>query len=256
MNIFDSHAHIQDSRISGDCSGLLERAKASGVSRILCCGSNENDWGIVAELYEKHPDFIIPAFGVHPLYVHTVSDHWYETLSGLFDQYPEAAVGEIGLDKWTKDNDYQGQIDIFRKQMLYAASHNRPVSLHCRNAWLDLQRVICDTGVPRCGGVMHSWSGSAEMVPVMIQHNLSISFSGSITNNNNRKGIRALLDVPADKLLVESDAPDLPPLQRTAPNEPSYIIDTIKRIAELRNVSDLEIAEQTFKNANRIFCAR
>jgi TatD DNase family protein len=256
MNIFDSHAHLQDNRIYNNCIGILKRADLSGVCRILCCGSNEEDWGIVAGLYEAHPDFIIPAFGIHPFYVHTLSEHWFEILNGLLDKYPGAAVGEIGLDKWIKDCDYQQQLDIFRKQMKYATSHNRPVSLHCRNAWLDLHTIISDTGVPECGGVVHSWSGSAEMVHVMIKHNLSISFSGSITSGNNRKGIRALLEVPAEKLLVESDAPDLPPSQRNFPNEPSYIIDTIKKIAELRMVTDLEIAEQTFKNSSRIFCHR
>jgi TatD DNase family protein len=88
----------------------------------------------------------------------------------------------------------------------------------------------------------------------MIKHNLSISFSGAITNDNNRKGIRALLEVPIEKLLIESDAPDLPPSQRILPNEPSYIIDTIKKIAELRMMTDTEIARQTFRNACRIFC--
>ncbi|MGE5672049.1 MAG: TatD family hydrolase, partial [Fibrobacterota bacterium] len=193
MNIFDSHAHLQDNRIYSNCTGVLERAEIRGVCRILCCGSNEEDWGIVAGLYEKYPDCIIPAFGIHPFNVHTLSDRWFETLNDLLDQYPGATVGEIGLDKWTKDIDYQRQLDIFRMQMDCATSHNRPVSLHCRNAWLDVHNVISDTGVPECGGAVHSWSGSAEMVHVMINHNLSISFSGSITNNNNRKGIRALL---------------------------------------------------------------
>jgi TatD DNase family protein len=254
MNIFDSHAHLQDNRIFSSCTALLERAEICGVRRILCCGSNEQDWGVVAGLYEKYPDRIIPAFGIHPFYVHGLSDHWLETLIGLLDQYPGAAVGEIGLDKWIKDWDYQQQLDIFRKQMDYAVLYNRPVSIHCRNAWQDLHTVISDTGVPACGGAVHSWSGSAEMVHVMIKHNLSISFSGSVTNDNNRKGIRALLEVPAEMLLIESDAPDLPPSQRKFPNEPSYIVDTIKKIAELRMVTDTDLAEQTFKNASRIFC--
>lgn len=226
-----------------------------GVSRILCCGSNEEDWGIVAELCEKYPDCIIPAFGIHPFYVHSLSEHWFETLNKFFVLYPDAAVGEIGLDKLVKDGDYQRQLDIFRKQMEYAVSHNRPVSLHCRNAWLDLSNIISVTGVPECGGVVHSWSGSAEMMHVMIKHNLSISFSGAITNDNNRKGKKSLLEVPPEKLLVESDTPDMPPLQRNFPNEPSYLVDTIKKIAELRMVTEIEIAEQTFNNASRIFCS-
>ena len=254
MKIFDSHAHLQDSRISCYCTGILERAAGSGVCRILCCGSNEEDWGEVAGLYEKYPDYIIPAFGIHPLYVHTLSDHWFKKLNELLDNYPCAAVGEIGLDGEKKDRDYQRQRDIFRMQMNSAVLHNRPVSLHCRNAWLDLQRIVLESGVPACGGAVHSWSGSAEMVQIMIKNNLSISFSGAITNEKNKKGVRALLQVPAEKLLVESDTPDLPPSQKKFPNEPSYINETIKKIAELRMVTDVEIARQTFENACRIFC--
>lgn len=255
MKLFDSHAHLQDNRIYNNYAALLERAQMCGVSRILCCGSNEEDWEIVAELYKKYPDCIIPAFGVHPFYVHSLSKNWFETLNNLFTLYPDAAVGEIGLDKLVKDSGYQRQPDVFRRQMEYAVSHNRPVSLHCRNAWCDVADILSVTGVPECGGVVHSWSGSAEMVHVMIKHNLSISFSGSITNDNNRKGRRSLLEVPPEKLLVESDAPDIPPSQRNFPNEPSYLVDTIKKIAELRIVSEKEIAEQTFNNASRIFCS-
>jgi len=254
MNIFDSHAHLQDNRIYSNSSALLERAQKSGICKILCCGSTEEDWAFVAGLYEKFPDCIVPAFGIHPFYVNTLSDHWIETLNGLLDHYPAAAVGEIGLDKYTKDSDYPRQLDIFRVQMICAFVRNRPVSIHCRNAWLDLHNIISDTGVPMCGGAVHSWSGSAEMVHVMIKHNLSISFSGSITNDFNRKGVKSLLEVPLEKLLVESDAPDLPPLKQNTPNEPSYIVHTIKKIAELRMLTENEIADHTSRNAYQIFC--
>lgn len=231
----------------------MARAKEAGVGRILCCGTKENDWETVAELSQSYQE-IIPAFGLHPWFVQERSEKWLDRLASLLTRYPGAALGEIGLDHAVEYNNANHQTGVLVEQLKLARELQRPVSLHCRRAWgalIPLLQQQC--GLP-FGGAIHSYSGPVDLIPTLAGLNVSFSFSGSITYNHNKRGSRSAVLVPDDRLLVETDSPDIPPAGiAKASNEPANLTMVVHRLAELRGTTVQTIGELTHRNAERLF---
>lgn len=255
MDLFDSHCHLQDKRLGDDISSVIDRAEKAGVKKILCCGSTEEDWDDVARLSEKFP-ILIPAFGLHPWYIDERSEKWLFKLEEMLVSFPSAAVGEIGLDHVIDRKDKSEQLDVFSAQIELAARYNRPVSIHCRKAWGDLISLFEEKDCVCQEGVIHSYSGSAELIDRLVKFGFFISFSGSVTFERNRKAQESVKRTRLDRLLVESDSPDIPPYGVEGVNEPCNMINVIKRIAEIRGVDPQEIARITYENAERVFVRR
>jgi TatD DNase family protein len=250
---FDAHCHLQDVRLQADLPAVMARARQANVSGMLCCGSAEADWNRVLELSRQWPDLIIPAFGLHPWYVHERSADWLNQLESLLRTVP-AAVGEIGLDRAIENFDEAAQQEVFVRQLELARQLHRPVSIHCRQAWEWLEILLRQSGPLPAGGMIHSYSGSAELVPLWNQFGLAISYSGSITRENNKRGRKSLQVVPADQLLIETDCPDIMPSGVVGElNEPANLPFIARTVAMLRNIDLGELARQTGLNAWRIF---
>jgi TatD DNase family protein len=168
-------------------------------------------------------------------------------------RHPTAAVGEIGIDHTLKQRNDTEQCIVFTEQLRLATKLKRPVSIHCRKAWFVLQSTLKTlSGVP-FGGVVHSYSGSSELVSELLKYGLSISFSGSVTNERNLRARQSATIVPIDKLLVETDSPDLIAYGRVGMNEPSYIMDIISTISLIKGLEPDVIARKTFENGMTIF---
>lgn len=251
MRLFDSHCHLQDKRIFPKHEIILKCASALGVSRILCCGTNEHDWDNVAWLASNY-ETVIPAFGVHPWYVNNLSESWYQNLEARLVEFPGASVGEIGLDFKVNDGVEGLQVDIFLKQLELAERLCRPVSIHCRKAVGKLVEIIDRKG-SLCRGVIHSYSGSAELVKKFEKAGLYISFSGSVTFDKNKRASLAAQAVSDERLLIETDSPDILPDKLNGLNEPANIVSVVDRIAFLRNTDLEQIAQKTYDNASRLF---
>ena len=255
MQLFDSHAHLQDERFA-DVAPLLDRAKAQNVAAIVCCGSTEDDWERVVAIAGMDP-MVIPAFGIHPWYVGSLSSHWRDDLTRLLGENPNAAVGEIGIDKMV-DTDFGLQMEVFASQIEIARQLSRPVSIHCRKAWEPLMRTLGD--IARSGpirGVIHSYSGSRELVSVLESWGLHLSFSGSITYDRNRRGREAVKAVSHDRLLIETDSPDILPRGVDVPlNEPSFLWIVNREVALLRGEDPVGSARITMRNATTLFLGR
>lgn len=252
MNLFDSHCHLQDKRLGDDISAVIDRAEKAGIKKILCCGSTEEDWDEVARLSGQFP-VVIPAFGLHPWYIDGRSEKWLFRLEEMLRSFPSAAVGEIGLDHAIDRVNNSGQLDVFSAQIDLAARYKRPVSIHCRKAWGDLISVFEERDHVFQGGVIHSYSGSEELVDRLEKLGFYISFSGSVTFKRNRKAQESVKRTRTDRLLVESDSPDIPPYGVVEANEPCNMVRVVERIAEIRGVDPQEIAKVTYKNAERVF---
>jgi TatD DNase family protein len=254
MELFDAHAHLQDERLIGDADGHIRRARAAGVQRAVCCGSSEEDWPAVLELALKYPDFVVASFGLHPWYINGRSPRWLTDLEGFLKKIP-SGVGEVGLDFAISDFDPKAQREVFEAQLELARSLGRPVSVHCRKGWEVLFEVMGRTGPLRQGGVLHSYAGGLDRVEEACRHGFSISFSGSITRSNNKKGRKALAAVPGERLLVETDAPDIPPVGVEGITEPCHLALVVRSMAEVLGQAESEVARATFANAQRIFGA-
>lgn len=252
MKLFDSHCHLQDPRIGEDLHSVMNRASVAGVSAMLCCGTSEQDWDKVIEISQKY-ESVIPALGIHPWFIGTRSEKWLDRLECVLKSFPEAAVGEIGLDYTLKGGNEKEQLSVFIDQLRLAAKLDRPLSIHCRKAWGDLTELLeQEKGVSQ-GGAIHSYSGAPQLVSRIQSFGLSISFSGSLTREGNRRGKASLVHVDPERLLIETDSPDLLPRGHTGNNEPANIISIVKEVSSVLGYSDEMVSEITFNNGMELF---
>jgi len=254
--LFDSHTHLQDKRLKKDLSGVIDRARAAGVSKLVICATREKDWDAVMELAQNY-SFIYPAFGIHPWFVNKVSEDWEEKLVGYLDKMP-SAIGECGLDFVVQGTGREAQEHIFKRQLLLAKKMHLPVSIHCRKAWERLFEILRKVGKLPGGGLIHSYSGSHELIPALEEMGFYICFSGTVSNPHSIRVHKALRKVSRERLLIETDSPDLLPYtvyepDRKKHNEPAYLVAVAESVSELLDISFEEVASQTFKNAEKLF---
>jgi TatD DNase family protein len=252
--MFDSHCHLQDERIEGRVDGIVDAAVRAGVSRVLCCGSREADWDGVARIGAGYRGVVTCAYGVHPLYAGDVGGGCMTKLEEYLTRDPSAAVGEIGLDHFAAPRNDAAQADIFIRQLEIAGRYERPVSIHCRKAWGDLLSILGGVGGLRRGGAIHSYSGPPDLVGELEKLGCYISFSGSITIPGNKRAAESLKKVSPERLLIETDSPDLLPSGAPGPhNEPANITVVINRVAEILGEAPGKVAALTHDNAQRLF---
>jgi TatD DNase family protein len=249
MHLYDTHCHLQDERLTMFLNGVLSRASAAGVTRMLCCGSLETDWPAVAKLALLH-SAIRPAYGLHPWYLENRTPGWESLLRARLSAEPQAVLGEVGLDFAIKSPPRALQQECLVTQLNLAAELDRPVSIHCRKAWGALPALLRSLAKRPPALIFHSYSGDAELIPVLLRYNSYFSFSGSLTREGNRRGKAAAIAAPADRILLESDAPDLPPRQvPDGPNEPANMLYTLADLALCRGLTPEETAKLTWQNA-------
>lgn len=209
IKLFDSHCHLQDQRISNVVPKLIRTALDNGVVYFAVNGTSEKDWPVVKEMSDSY-SCILPSVGIHPLRVAERTPNWFHTLKDFFEANPCAAVGEIGLDKGTRGKkvDFGEQIEIFQQQLQLAKELKRPASVHCVRAFGDLLPIMKSLGPFPAGVILHSYLGSAEMVPEFAKLGAYFSFSGYLMSLKESKAKKMLKSVPADRILLETDAPD------------------------------------------------
>lgn len=258
MRLFDAHCHLQDERLASRLDEVMARAAAAGVQRMMCCASAEEDWAKVAAIARRFPQ-VVPSFGLHPWHVGTRSSRWLETLNSALYDIP-SGVGEIGLDHDLEPLKEEDQERAFLAQLNLSRQMKRPVSIHCRRAWGRLLELLERFGRHEIGFVLHSYSASADLVPRFAKLGAYFSFSGSITRDSAARVREVAAIVPLDRLLIETDAPDLMPAStsgglppKDAVNEPANLARVLKRLALVLEAREDELAERTWENASRLF---
>lgn len=211
MKFYDAHNHLQDDRFGGRQSELLAACEKTGVVKMVVNGACESDWPQVLGLARENK-LVLPSFGYHPWYLHERTPDWLKNLEKFLDKIP-SAVGEIGLDRWKPDLPYENQEAVFLAQLKIAAERNLPVSIHCLQAWGRLLELLQQNARPARGVVLHSFGGPVEMIPALAKLGAYFSFPGYFLQERKLKRREAFKKVPADRLLIETDAPDqlLPP---------------------------------------------
>ncbi len=262
MQLFDAHNHIQDERIFPLLGSVMERASIAGVERMAVKGCRETDWPRGVKIVNRHPGAHL-AFGLHPWFISECSAGWMDELEKLLTIYPQASIGEIGIDHAVEKRNDEQQERVFVAQLELARKYERPASIHCRQAWGRLIELLDQFGELPRGMLIHCYGGSAEMVNELVNRGAYISFSGSITRPNNKKAGPAICAVPADRILIETDAPDILPCNvdeasclvanKEPLNEPAHLRCVLAKAAELRGVPEEVLAELTFRNAERFF---
>jgi len=247
----DTHCHLQDSRLAETLPDVLTRARSAGVVGFVCCGSSENDWDDVLSLAKRETG-VIPMLGLHPWYVGQAKRGWDSRLLNLLRTSP-AGVGECGLDFAIPDALQDAQTTALETQWRMALELNRPLSLHCRKAFDTIFKLTEDLGLPNQGAVIHAFSGSAEQAKIAIRHGFHLSFACSLMNPKNKRARKAVMTVPLERLLLETDSPDIAPTPGTL-NEPANLIHLFNAVVELMGTAPETLEKQLENNATRVFC--
>jgi len=257
--LFDAHNHVQDERLWERRREVLDRARAAGVTGMVCCGTCEADWESVLALAAEWPDLVIPALGVHPWEAAACGSGWMERLEALATRY-HTVIGEAGLDHAQAPETFPAQEGVFLAQLALSRRIGRPIVLHGRRAWGRLVELLEAGGSHPAGIVLHAYSGGAELVARLLPLGAWFSFSATVGYSGNRRAHRALQAVPRDRLLLETDAPDmLPhalcqgPREQWPPNEPANLLYTVEAAARILGCVPAELADLTAANASRVF---
>lgn len=250
--LIDTHAHLGSRRFQKDLEQVLERARAAGVGMIINVGLDEEDSAGVVAQSEIFPQ-VWAAVGVHPHFAAAVSPRFKENLAALAANRRVLAIGETGLDFYRSLSPHHLQEKIFREQLELAVGLNKPVIIHSREAHTRTLQILREKELPRCG-VAHCFSGGREELNAFLELGFYISIAGSVTYPRSH-GLRALLkEIPADRLLLETDAPYLAPLPyRGKRNEPAFIKMTYERVALALEIEPEQLARQVQSNAARLF---
>ncbi|HNX94498.1 MAG TPA: TatD family hydrolase [Holophaga sp.] len=261
MRLFDSHCHLQDERLRDALPSVLVRARAVGVEGFVCCATREDDWEAVQTLAEVQPE-VVPLLGLHPWYLAAgARSGWLQRLEGALraqrDRGP-CGVGECGLDFALEDCHREAQEAAFRDQLALACRLDLPISIHCRKAFDALAHIAADLGLPRRGAVIHAFSGSAESVRALQALGFHFGFGCSLANPGNKRAAKALKAIASDRLLLETDSPDMAP--RSVPgfetatlNEPANIVLALRAAAQLRGEDVDVLAEGCVERTRKIF---
>lgn len=264
LRFYDAHNHLQDERFAGRQDALLAEATRAGVARMVVNGSCESDWASVRELAMHHRE-AIPAFGYHPWHVTECTSEWQTTLIRFLDETPGAVVGEAGLDRWKPGLSYDGQEEVFVRQLRLAAERNISISIHCLQAWGRLFDLLRQEARPQQGFLLHSYGGPVEMVKPLAALGAYFSFPGYYLHERKTRQRETFSQIPLDRLLVETDAPDqcLPEALNTHPlhdpvtakalNHPANLPVVYDHLAGLRGVTTAELALQVETNFKAIF---
>ena len=283
----DSHAHLEGKKYDLDRDDVISRAKEAGIETIVAIGNGEGpanfDCGILlAEKYsqlsgpqvsaksgrepgahsekERGPA-IYATIGIHPHEAELADDAAYARMEQFAKNPKVIAWGEIGLDYFYDHSPRDVQQRVFVRQMELARAARLPIVIHCRpsdgsdNAWEDCLRLIQEHWSPSgLGGVMHCFTGNVAQAKRSLDLGFMISFAGNVTFPKARQIRDAAMEVPMDRMLIETDSPYLAPApHRGKRNEPAYVVETARQIGALRGVTAEEVGERTTQNFYRFF---
>jgi TatD DNase family protein len=254
--LIDSHCHLDGVRFAADRDAVIERARAAGVQLLLAIGTGDGppDLEVALRLAEAYP-FIYATAGVHPHDAAKWTPECIPQLRSLMGHRKIVGLGEIGLDYHYDFSPREVQQAVFIEQLQIAAEARKPIAIHTREAWPDTFAILEEHWTPAAlPGIMHCFTGGPAEAERSLAMGFTISFSGIVTYPKAPEVQEAARLTPLDRILVETDAPYLAPLpHRGKRNEPAFVVETAKKIAELKNVTYSEVAAATTANFLRLF---
>lgn len=247
--MIDSHCHLDLEPLVSRLPRILREAAMVGVSRCVVPGVHPQGWRRMAELAAHYPA-ILPAFGIHPMHAEAADG---ETLQRLRELAPSGiAIGEIGLDPA-----YSAPLELqeaaFRAQIRIALHLGLPLLIHCRRLFQRTLQVLKEEQAEQIGGIMHAFSGSPEMAREFIKLGFAISISGTVTWDNALKPLRIARELALEDLVLETDAPDMPPQRyRGRFNRPAWMSETAAKVARERGIPLEAVISATAENTRRV----
>ncbi|MBR6437913.1 MAG: TatD family hydrolase [Bacteroidales bacterium] len=271
--IINTHSHIYDEAFDTDREEVFRRAMEAGVGMLLLPNCDEKSVKPMMEFYERHPKEVRIMMGLHPEEVYKDKEDkkdYKEKLGIIEDEVsrltarndssvsvgvhnPLVGIGEIGLDFYWDDTFKKEQIEVLSEQLHWAKELGLPVSLHTRNAFHEMFKVLDHEQDGRLAGVMHCFNGTFDEARTALSYGFHLGLGGVITYKS--CGVKDFLaEIPMEKIVLETDDPYLPPVPyRGQRNEPAYIVKTAEKVAEIYGVTTEEICKITTENAIKLF---
>ena len=273
--IINTHSHIYDEAFDADREEVFKRALEAGVEMLLLPNCDENSIKPMIDFYQKHPDNVRVMMGLHPEEVYKDKKDYKDKLRIIEEEVFSPSVkslaslgsrltarndsgvlvgiGEIGLDFYWDDTFKKEQIEVLSEQLHWAKELGLPVSIHTRNAFHEMFKVLDHEQDGRLAGVMHCFNGTFDEAKTALSYGFHLGLGGVITYKN--CGVKDFLpEIPMERIVLETDDPYLPPVPyRGQRNEPAYIVKTAEKVAEIYGVTTEEICKITSENAKRLF---
>ncbi|MDE6857545.1 MAG: TatD family hydrolase [Alistipes sp.] len=260
MKLIDTHSHIYEPEFDVDREQTVERALAAGVATMLLPAIDPAGNDRMFDLVRRHPQSCLPMIGLHPTSVNG-NPRWREDLNEtecLLRQPPEGirfvGIGEIGLDFYWSEEFRAEQTEAFRRQCRWAVESGLPVAIHTRNAYAEMMEIMEEFRGSGLRGVFHAFSEDAETYRRLRSCGDFVFGIGGVVTYKKAQIARTVCEIPLDDIVLETDCPYLTPVPfRGSRNESSYVVYVCRRIAELKGVSEEEVAAVTTRNAERMF---
>ncbi|BDC99636.1 TatD family hydrolase [Persicobacter psychrovividus] len=253
MEFIDTHAHIYVEDFKEDLAQVISDSKATGLRRIYMPNIDVDSIDAMMDVHRQYPDFCIPMMGLHPTDVKEDFESQLAIMYEWLKKFPFAAVGEIGTDLYWDKTALDRQIEALKIQIGWAKEFDLPIAIHCRDSFKETVAVVEELQDGNLKGVFHCFSGSVEDAERAIAAGMMLGIGGVSTFKNG--GMDKLLPhLTCEHLLLETDAPYLAPVpHRGKRNQPHYVSLVAQRIADLQQISVVEVAKITTQNALNLF---
>lgn len=251
MKLIDSHCHVHMSEFDADREQVIKSAHDAGIEKMIVVG-NDHETNLKLVDFIQNQDSCYITLGIHPHYVGEWNANVLSWLKEHMHDEKLIAVGEAGLDYFRNEHTPANQEKVLRAQIELAIEYKKPVVLHVRDAFSDMERILRD--YPGLKFVMHCFTGTADDVAWIVEKGGYISLSGIVTFSNAKDLQETAKVIPENHLLVETDAPFLSPqANRGKRCEPSFMVETVQKIAELKNIPLEDLARNTYENTRKAF---
>lgn len=253
MKLFDTHTHLNVEAFAGQEADYIQRAADNGVAYMAVVGFDRLTIQKSLELSQRYQP-IISVVGCHPTEAHHYDASFEQDLHQWLDLDRVRMLGEIGLDYYWDSAPRDVQAKVFRRQIAIAKEHGLPITIHNRDATADCYQILKQEGIPEAGGIMHSFGEGPEEAKKFLDLGMHLSFSGVLTFKKCEDVRESAKLVPADKLLIETDAPYLAPVpKRGKQNEPAYVRYVAETLARVRETNLEALSDLTTQNAFDLF---
>ncbi len=256
MDFVDTHAHLNFSHFKENYREVIERARKSGVRAIINVGTSEKASRRAIEIANEYEKGVYATVSLHPIYAHKEFD--YKKMKELASDEKVVAIGETGLDYHYNSDNIERKKEVFREVIKLGLELKKPFIFHCREARDDFMEIIdkyrskLKSGQIRA--VMHCFPGDRDFAKEVLDLGMMISYTGLVTFTKRDDQIEAVKNIPLDRLMIETDCPFMAPEPfRGKTNEPKYVVEIAKKIAEIKNISVEKVASKTTKNAIDFF---
>ncbi|WP_454980305.1 TatD family hydrolase [Capnocytophaga haemolytica] len=249
----DTHTHLYSEQFVGDRKAMIERALAAGVTRFFLPAIDSSYTEAMLTLWKQYPENMFLMNGLHPC---NVKENYREELAhveALMEQYKCYAIGEIGIDLYWDTTFLKEQQEAFLTQIRLAKRHHLPIVIHCRNAFDEVFEVLEEERDASLFGIFHCFTGTEEQAHRAIGYGLHLGIGGVVTFKNGKIDT-FLKSIPLEHIVMETDSPYLAPVPyRGKRNESAYIVEVMKKLSDIYELSEAEVARITTENSEKIF---